>query len=130
MTTQQEASLAPSEHAVKERVLTYYQLVDAGDVARLVALFDPTATYHRPGYEPLCGHDALRRFYLQDRVIDRGAHKVDRFVVDGAEVGVHGTFRGVLRDGREITLRFADFFSLTPQLTFLRRDTFFFAPLV
>src|SRR5829696_2984426 len=98
-----------------ETVHRYYQLVDQGDVPALVSLFTPDATYHRPGYEPLVGHEGLTRFYGQDRVIKEGAHTVSTVVAD---------------DGREVGLRFADFFTVTAEGRFSRRDTFFFAPLV
>ncbi|MET8327367.1 hypothetical protein [Streptomyces sp. NPDC005181] len=45
-------------------------------------------------------------------------------------VAVQGEFNGVLRDNRETSLRFADFFRLSPAGQFIRRDTYFFAPLV
>lgn len=112
------------------QVRTYYRLVDDNDVAGLVGLFAEDAVYHRPGYPALRGHDALRGFYRDERVIERGRHELETVLVHGSRVGVHGTFRGVLRDGREVSLRFADFFELTPAVTFARRDTFFFAPMV
>ncbi|MFC0070453.1 hypothetical protein ACFFQW_42150 [Umezawaea endophytica] len=37
---------------------------------------------------------------------------------------------GVLHDGKEVSLRFSDFFEFTDDGRFSRRDTFFFAPLV
>jgi steroid delta-isomerase len=113
-----------------ETVHRYYQLVDQGDVPGLVSLFTPDATYHRPGYEPLVGHDGLTRFYGQDRVIKEGAHTVSTVVSEDDRIAVHGEFNGVLHDGREVGLRFADFFTVTPEGQFSRRDTFFFAPLV
>jgi len=117
-------------HPGVARVRHYYRLVDAGDVPALVSLFTPDATYHRPGYEPLVGHAGLTRFYGQDRVIREGRHTLSAVVATGGDVAVHGEFHGVLRDGREVGLRFADFFTLTTDGRFSRRDTFFFAPLV
>jgi steroid Delta-isomerase len=119
-----------AESALVTRVRHYYQLVDQGDVDALVDLFAPDAVYHRPGYAPLFGRSDLRRFYEGQRVIDHGAHTVTQVVAHGSDVAVKGEFRGVLRDGRYVELRFADFFSLNPRLEFARRDTFFFAPLV
>ena len=108
----------------------YYALVDAGDVAGLVALFAPDSTYHRPGYPPLTGHAELERFYRDERVIDTGAHVLTGIVADGREVAVQGTFSGVLRDGKQVSLRFADFFTFGADGLVTRRDTYFFAPLV
>ncbi|MDJ0346496.1 nuclear transport factor 2 family protein [Streptomyces sp. H10-C2] len=123
-------SAAPAEDAAVARVPQYYSLVDAGDVSGLFALFAPDARYHRPGYEPLVGHTDLLRFYRDERVIAEGAHTLTEVVVSGAQAAVHGEFHGVLHSGQRVGLRFADFFTLTPELTFAGRDTFFFTPLV
>lgn len=111
-------------------VLRYYDLVDAGDVPGLVALFTPEATYRRPGYEPLVGHAELERFYREQRIIREGRHSVGTMVAQGDQIAVHGEFAGELVDGRTVHLRFADFFVMAPGGRFARRDTFFFAPLV
>jgi steroid delta-isomerase len=113
-----------------DQVRSYYQLVDDGDVDGLVALFEPDSTYHRPGYPPLRGHAELTRFYRGERVIDTGEHRLSTVVTDGDTTAVHGEFHGVLRDGRRVALRFADFFTFGTEGRFARRDTFFFAPLV
>jgi ketosteroid isomerase-like protein len=109
--------------------LRYYELVDRDDVPGLVDLFAPDATYHRPGYEPMVGHDGLNAFYRGQRVIKSGKHTVHTTVTEGGNVAVSGEFHGVLRDGNPVDLRFADFFSVGPDGRFTRRDTFFFAPL-
>lgn len=119
-----------TEAAHEELVRTYYRLVDSGDVTGLVNLFGDDAVYHRPGYEPLVGHDDLLRFYSGVRVIKEGRHEVTTVVAAGSEAAVHGTFEGVLDDGREVSLRFADFFVFGADGAISRRDTFFFAPLV
>jgi steroid delta-isomerase len=120
----------PREASVVATVHRYYELVDAGDVTGLVNLFTEDATYHRPGYEPLEGRAGLARFYSQDRIIREGRHSVTTAVAAGSEVAVHGEFNGVLHDGTTVSLRFADFFTVTEDGYFDRRDTFFFAPLV
>lgn len=115
--------------AVTTTVERYYELVDAGNVAGLVSLFTPDATYHRPGYAPMVGHAGLTDFYARHRVIKSGRHTLNSVVTDGDDVAVHGEFHGVGHDGNPIDLRFADFFTLAPDGRFTRRDTFFFAPL-
>lgn len=120
----------PAAATVLGRIRAYYTHVDAGDVEGLLALFAPDARYHRPGYEPLVGHDDLRRFYQGERVIAEGTHTLTGTVAEGNRVAVHGEFHGLLRSGERVGLRFADFFTLTPELTFATRDTYFFAPLV
>lgn len=112
------------------RVGRYYELVDAADVSALIDLFAADAVYQRPGYEPIVGHEGLNRFYRDQRLIAHGRHTVTEMVVHGDSVAVQGRFHGVLRSGAEVELRFADFFHLTPELTFSRRDTYFFQPLV
>ncbi|MFJ2781193.1 nuclear transport factor 2 family protein [Kitasatospora sp. NPDC087315] len=124
-----QATPAPQALGVSQ-VRRYYQLVDAGDVPALVALFTPDARYHRPGYRPMVGHAELERFYLDQRVIRTGAHTLATVVATDDEIAVHGLFRGVLHDGGEVELRFADFFRMTPQGRIAARDTFFHVPAV
>jgi steroid delta-isomerase len=112
------------------RVLRYYEVVDADDVPALIDLFAPDAIYHRPGYPPMHGHADLHRFYMGERVIESGRHRISSAVADGNRVAAHGDFAGTLKDGRRVELRFADFFELAPDGRFARRDTFFFSPAV
>jgi steroid Delta-isomerase len=114
----------------EDTVRRYYDLVDSGDVAGLVALFTPDAAYHRPGYQPMVGHEAMSSFYSGERVIKEGRHTLDTVVEHGSRIAVHGEFNGVLRDESTVSLRFADFFHIAEDGRFRRRDTFFFAPLV
>ncbi|GAA2258526.1 nuclear transport factor 2 family protein [Streptomyces atrovirens] len=114
----------------EERVRRYYELVDAGDVAELVALFSPKAVYRRPGYDPLVGRRALERFYRSQRVIKKGRHTLATVLMERDGAAVHGSFAGTLHDGSEVSLRFADFFTFSASGAFRTRDTFFFTPLV
>lgn len=118
-----------TEEAVK-RVRRYYEFVDVGDVTGLLSLFAPDAVYHRPGYAPMVGRTEMADFYRGDRVIESGGHTLSHVTADNTGVAVHGEFAGVLKDGREVSLRFADFFTLRDDGLFSRRDTFFFAPMV
>lgn len=112
------------------RVRQVYERVDSGDLQGLSALFSDDVVYRRPGYEPMVGRAELDRFYQQERIIDEGVHTPDAIVENGGEVAVHGRFAGRLKDGRQVELRFADFFTTGADGRFSRRDTFFFAPLV
>lgn len=94
---------------LRARTLTYYQLVDAGDVDGVVDWFTPNGIYHRPGYPPMEGADALREFYSGERVIESGQHHVDAVIVDGVRAAVYGRFVGRLKDGTAVSVGFADF---------------------
>lgn len=120
----------PDSHRHLAAVRRYYELVDADDVPGLVALFAPDAVYRRPGYAPLRGRDALTAFYTGTRIIAAGRHTIETEVVGDAAVAVNGRFAGTLKDGTPRELRWADFYTFTPDDLFATRDTFFFAPLV
>jgi ketosteroid isomerase-like protein len=113
-----------------DAVRRYYTLVDAGDVVALVALFAPDAVYERPGYEPLEGSAAIEAFYRNERVIRDGHHTVEALFTDSPRVATKGRFEGSLRDGRPVSVRFADFWTFQADGRVARRETFFFAPLV
>ncbi|MFD7660753.1 nuclear transport factor 2 family protein [Actinosynnema sp. NPDC059797] len=121
-------AVSPDEAVAAVR--KYYELVDSGDVAGLLDLFAPDAEYRRPGYPPLVGREQLARFYGEDRVIREGRHSVTTVVASGAEVAVTGRFTGALKDGSEVDLQFADFFTVGADGRFADRQTFFYAPLV
>ncbi|MET9921911.1 nuclear transport factor 2 family protein [Streptomyces sp. NPDC059605] len=124
----QPSALVPGDPSTVVR--RYYDLVDEGDVSGLLDLFEPTAEYHRPGYGPLVNHSELAHFYRSERVIESGRHTITKIIEQDQEVAVHGTFEGVLRNGSDVSVDFADFFSVTPRGTFSMRRTFFYAPLV
>ncbi|HEX3649315.1 MAG TPA: nuclear transport factor 2 family protein [Pseudonocardiaceae bacterium] len=108
----------------------HYALIDGNDVAGLAACYARDVAYHRPGYPPLTGRTELARFYREVRVIREGRHDLETVVADGTGIAVHGTFTGVLRDGRPAAHRFAEFFVVDADGLIARRDTFFFVPLV
>lgn len=87
----------------------YYELVDAGDLEGLLALFHPEVRYERGGRPPIEGIHALRRFYEGERIIREGRHQLDAVLVEGDQVAVRGVFRGVLKTGEEVTVHFTDF---------------------
>ncbi|MDH2427995.1 nuclear transport factor 2 family protein [Sphaerisporangium sp. TRM90804] len=105
-----------------------YELIDAGDFTGVASLFAPHATYHRPGQEVMAGRDAIERFYFEKRAIRSGAHTVATVVESGGDVAVRGSFSGTLVDGSEVSHRFAEFFELTDDGLFSRRDSFLFTP--
>nr|WP_062330524.1 nuclear transport factor 2 family protein [Herbidospora sakaeratensis] len=111
-------------------VRAYYDRVDSDDVDGLLALFADDAVYERPGYVPLNGRAALKRFYQDQRIIEHGRHTLDEVIAGPDRIAVSGAFAGRLKDGRNVDLRFADFFTFAPSGRFARRTTFFYTPLV
>lgn len=113
-----------------ELVARYYDSVDMGDLEALLALFDESIRYLRPGYAPILGKPRLRRFYAEERTVRHGHHKLLNVVAAGDHIAVEGVFTGVLRDGSEISdLGFADFFVLANGLI-AERHTYFAKPAV
>lgn len=110
-------------------VRKYYSSVDAQDLETLLALFASDAWYERPGYARMTGTADLRKFYSDQRMIDEGRHTIDRLVKTDDQVIVQGEFAGHLKDGRRVSLRFADFFEMEAALIAGRR-TYFFTALV
>lgn len=116
--------------AKKDHIRRYYEVVDAGDVEGVLSIFSRGATYRRPGYEDMVGAEALRAFYEGDRVIESGRHTVHTLVVEGDEGFVGGSFEGVLKNGDEVTLEFADLFRFDADGLVGFRQSYFYAPLV
>lgn len=115
---------------LREAVQSFYETVDTGGPEDVVALFSPSAVYRRPGYPPMVGSQELLAFYGGGRTIAAGVHTVEAVVVDGDRAAVQGRFDGVLRDGQQIRLRFADFFRIDDDGLVAERDTYFDAPAV
>ena len=124
-----DMSSQPQTRAGEALIRRYYELVDGGEVAGMVALFQPEATYCRPGYPELVGHADITHFYAQQRKFRSGEHMLTAVLDTGERVAVHGSFRGQLHDGSTMELRFADFFEIGTDGRFSRRDTYYFAPL-
>lgn len=114
----------------EDHVRSYYELVDNDDVAGLLDLFAPDATYRRPGYDDLRGRSGLEAFYRHERIIESGRHTVLSCVVEQTEAFVRGSFVGTLTDGSSASLEFADYFSFDDARLIERRQSYFFAPLV
>lgn len=142
--------------AAEASVRRYYDLVDAGDVPGVLDFFAADAVYHRPGYPPMVGREALAAFYGGERVIADGRHELDAVVVaagedagpaasgpvtadgsahdltdgSGPAVAVRGRFVGTLKDGSPARVGFADFFVLDAELRAATRHSYFDRPAV
>lgn len=114
---------------VEESVRRYYTTVDTLGAAETVALFTSDAVYRRPGYAEMRGRGALAHFYGAERVIAGGRHTIEAILIDGASAAVRGLFRGVLRDGKDVDVGFADFMRFEDGLI-ADRTTYFYNPAV
>lgn len=119
-----------SELDVVGRTHHYYRTVDAGDVQGVLDWFAQDAVYHRPGYAPMRGRDALEAFYGGERVIEDGVHTLDAIVAEGSTVAVRGRFEGRLKDGSQVVVGFADFITYDADGRAAERRTYFDAPAV
>lgn len=111
-------------------VQKYYTEVDKGNIERVVELFEVDAEYSRPGYAPMRGREAIRAFYVDDRIIESGAHSIESIVSDSGAVAVEGSFKGTVRGGIDAEVKFADFFCPGSNVLIQKRRTYFYAPLV
>lgn len=116
--------MPPSERDI---VTAYYAAVDAGDTALLLEMFHPEIEYRRGGYPPIRGHQELRVFYEDVRMIASGRHLVRSMLVDGPDVAVRGTFTGLSHSGEHLAADWADFFTIDRDLIRLRA-TYFMTP--
>ena len=108
----------------------YYRAVDSGDVPAVVDWFAADGVYHRPGYEPMRGREELAAFYGGERVIASGSHRVDQLIVGDCAVAVRGVFTGTLRDGRTVTVGFADLITYDETGHAVERHSYFDTPTV
>jgi ketosteroid isomerase-like protein len=123
------ADSADLQVATRGVVADYYAAIDDGDLATALRPFAADAVYRRPGYPPLVGRDAIRSYYEDQRVIGSGRHLLESVLADGQEVAVRGSFVGQSRDGRPLSVRFADFWRLDDGQV-VERNTYFDAAAV
>ena len=118
---------APATAAARiAQVERLYRLIDAGDFGPFAALFDEQAIHHRPDSDVLVGRAEIARFYAEKRTIKSGRHTLNKIIINDRDIAVHGSFSGTLTDGREHSHRFAEFFELSADGLFSRRDSFIF----
>ncbi len=72
---------------------------------------------------------AILDFYLTKRIISLGQHRVERVLSDGANIACWGSFSGVAKNGRNLSMRFADVYRIREGRIDLRR-TFFDSPAI
>lgn len=103
----------------------YYETVDSGDAEATIALFAPDAVYRRGGYEPMRGAD-IGEFYRGARIIASGRHTLHEILAEEDSAAGHGVFEGTLKDGRETSIGFADFFRFDAGGLITARTSYFF----
>lgn len=112
-----------------ELVRRHFDLIDISEMHAMAELFEPHAVYLRPGYPKFLGRNEILRFYTRLRPILEGRHALEEVLGSGAHLAVQGGFVGRRLDGSPIELRFSDFFELGSNGRFIRRETYFSAPL-
>jgi ketosteroid isomerase-like protein len=122
--------ISTQQRSFADLVKQYYAEIDKGDIDRVIALFEVDAEYSRPGYAQMSGRDAIRSFYVDDRIIESGAHTVESTIYDAGTVAVTGSFKGVVRGGTQVEVKYADFFWSGPNGLIKKRCTYFYAPQV
>lgn len=113
---------------LRERVLLYFQLVDAGRIEEMYDLFDDAVVYRRAGLEPIVGKAAMRAFYEGPRGIASIRHDISTFVVDGDCVAIEGRARAALTDGGSFDRRIGEFFWFADGLIVRRHGYMDIAP--
>jgi ketosteroid isomerase-like protein len=103
--------------------------IDARDWPELSEFLHDEAIYERPGYEPFVGKPAIMDFYLTKRIISFGQHVVENVLSDGANVACWGSFSGIAKSGKNLSIRFADVYRIREGRIDLRR-TFFDSPAI
>jgi ketosteroid isomerase-like protein len=92
-------------------VRKYYEYADAEQYDDLLACVAEEIRYERPGQQAIEGRESLRSFFVEERSIEDGSHKIEDIVVEDDTIAVRGSFSGVLGD-QEVTIGFAAFHEL------------------
>jgi hypothetical protein len=106
-----------------------FDVIDGREWEKLRDFFSPACVYERPGYPPLEGLGQLEHFYRHERIIASGKHVVTDHYEKPGGIMVIGDFSGVLRDGKAVSLQYADAYQFGGGLIAHRR-TFFYTPMV
>ncbi len=107
-----------------------FNAIDARAWTDFAAIFHPAIAYYRPGYPPMTGLDRLLRFYDHERIIARGAHRLEQVIAghDGA-LAAWGHFEGVTRTGDAVSEDFSEIYTVIDGRLACRR-TFFYRPAI
>ncbi len=103
-------------------VESYYPKVDNGDIEWVIDLFAENGEYKRAD-AVYSGKQAIADFYRNDRKI-RGAHVLERVLVDGPNVVTLGRFVGKGHDGGAKDIGFSDYWQFDATGRVVLRKTF------
>ncbi|MGZ8362217.1 MAG: nuclear transport factor 2 family protein [Caulobacteraceae bacterium] len=127
------ATIAPdaalSSQEFRSLIDAMFGVIDGCRWPELHRFFTPDCVYDRPGYDPIEGLPALRRFYEHERVIASGVHTLHAFVAQDGRAVAMGEFTGLLRDGRPVHVEYADAYEFEDGKIRSRR-TYFYTPSV
>jgi ketosteroid isomerase-like protein len=117
--------------SLESKVVRMFQHIDSSEWSRLDDYFHPQIEYRRPGYQPIKGLDELHTFYELTRIVKNGHHTINSILYDPAPPAlcVTGSFEGVDKIGRNLSVRFCDVYEFREE-KIIRRETFFSAPVV
>ncbi len=113
---------------IADRVLEYFQLVDAGSIEEMYELFAEDVVYRRAGLDPIVGKAQMRAFYEGPRGIDTISHEIDIVAVDGNCVAIEGRARATLTNGGSFDRRIGEFFWFDGDLIVRRHGYMDIAP--
>lgn len=102
-----------------------FACIDNEDWDALSNFFCDDCIYERPGYNPIEGIDELETFYRHERIIKSGKHTVEQSANEDNVVFCEGFFRGVSKDGAQLSERFVDRYILS-DAKIEHRQTYFY----
>jgi len=102
-----------------------FEAIDRREFDRLSLFYTPDIVYARPGYERVCGFEALVDFYKQVRVVDAGVHDLAHIVSNGDEAACWGHLAGHSYEGVRLDEHFADVYELSEGRISSRKTHFF-----
>jgi uncharacterized protein len=120
---------ASTTRTATDLVTELFDVIDGRRWDDLDVVFAADSVYDRPGYEPLVGLDAIRRFYRNERIIGSGRHFVVHIVSDLGAAACWGRFVGASRTGQPLDEEFADAYMVQGG-KIVHRKTYFHRPAI
>jgi ketosteroid isomerase-like protein len=102
-----------------------FEAIDRREFDRLSLFYTPDIVYARPGYERICGFEALVDFYKRVRVAGTGVHELANIVSNGDAAACWGHFAGRSHEGVRLDEHFADVYELSEGRISYRKTHFY-----